>query len=79
MRKLSKRKPGIYVITDKLLATSVHIFKDGSGPSVLIELTAQDLVRLAKEASRRPKSLRNYKGGRFIHLSPEISFYLERE
>jgi hypothetical protein len=73
----SKRSPFI-VVTDDNIKIDMHFFADGT-KGVIIECKRSDIVNLAKQAIGKVKfsdaKLKKY--GRFVHLSPEISFFIK--
>lgn len=69
---MKSKRSDYTVITDKHISLEMRFFSDG-GRGSIITLTNKDIQNLAKQSNKRLKKL---KKGYFVHLCPEISFFI---
>jgi len=74
---ISKRREGTIVLTDRHVSVLHNHYTDGSGPSLILQVSQKELIQLGKLAKKKTKFLEGKYPGCFLHLSPEISFFIE--
>jgi hypothetical protein len=78
---MKSKRSEFLVVTDDNIKMEMHFFSDGTKGSV-IRCKRSDLLKLAREVEKKSKKFKKSKkeiirkASFFVHLCPEISFFI---